>query len=425
MRCTVLSFLFLVACAGHISAQDHAIVAGVRPDAATARFDAVLRQALGALVHAGSYAVDVESKWGATANASGPQGGSHYRLVRQADKYRIEVHSQSGQSADLVCVNDGASVTTLFPARKLYSQHAANSPAATLETNKMLAISLQGSALDILLQRDPAHFVHDQAKGLKDHGQAVLNGKKTNHFELMWGGAKVQLWFAAEREPLLVQFTRTTSVPTGMNQHYEMVCTATFQWRLGEKPAAGAFAIALPPDAERVNEIYDALAGHEAASQLGKPLPKLQLAKLDGSDVELKAATDKKATVLIFWATWCAASVEDLPAMHKFVAAYQDRGVAFHAVNVGEQPGEVRRFTAKHPLVSTVLLDPRSAASSALRINELPAIAILAPDNTVRAILHGTAKELQGELSSHLDALLSGSTSSTARRTAEGTGRAK
>ena len=105
-----------------------------------------------------------------------------------------------------------------------------------------------------------------------------------------------------------VQVVRTTSVPTGMNEVFEMVCTAKFQWRLGEQSRNDAFALALPRDAERVNEIYDALAGHEAASQVGKPLPKLSLAKLDGSDVQLEAAADKKATVLIFWATWCAAT---------------------------------------------------------------------------------------------------------------------
>jgi hypothetical protein len=38
----------------------------------------------------------------------------------------------------------------------------------------------------------------------------------------------------AEGDPLLLQFVRTTSVPTGMNEVFEMVCTAKFQWRLGE-----------------------------------------------------------------------------------------------------------------------------------------------------------------------------------------------
>lgn len=405
-------------CTASAIAQERAIQAQPRIDAATAHFDAVLRQALGALVQAKSYAVDVESNWNAAADPHGPQGGSRYRMTWQEGRYRVEVQSLAAQAPDLICVHDGAQVTTYYPARKFYSQHAADSPHATLEANKMLALSLQGSALDILLQRDVTHFVHAQATGLKDLGETALAGKKAHRFELLWGGAKVELFFAAEGDPLLLQFTRTTSVPIGTNQHYEMVCTAKFQWRLGEKPREGDFALALPSDAHRVNEIYDALAGDEAATQLGKPLPKLSLAKLDGSDVQLEAATDKKATVLIFWATWCAASVEDLPAVHKFVADYKDRGVAFYAVNVGEQPGEVRRFTAKHPLVSAVLLDPRGSASAALRINELPAVAIVAPDNTVRAILHGSSKQLQGELAAQLEGLLTGA-STTARRPGE------
>ncbi|MBW8883787.1 MAG: TlpA family protein disulfide reductase, partial [Planctomycetia bacterium] len=213
------------------------------------------------------------------------------------------------------------------------------------------------------------------------------------------------------------------SVPVGANQHYQMVCTANYRWRLGEAPPAGTFAVALPPDAQRVNEIYDALAGHDASTQVGKQLPKLSLAKLDGSDAPLTASTDKKATVLIFWATWCAASVEDLPAVHKFVSAYKDRGVDFYAVNVGESPGEVRRFTAKHPLVSTVLLDPRATASGALRINDLPAVAIIGSDNTIRAILHGSASELQAELTAQLDGLLSGASGNTAQRPTQSVGR--
>jgi thiol-disulfide isomerase/thioredoxin len=415
----------LAVCAVPAVAQEHAIVAQPKVDASAANFDGVLRQALGALVRAGSYAVDVESTWGATAEAGGPKGGSHYRLVWQGGRYRVEVQSLEARSPDLISVHDGAKVTTFYPARKLYSQHAADSPQATLEANKMLALSLQGSALDILLQRDVARFVQGQASGLRDHGIATLAGKKTRHFELLWGGAKVELYFAAEGDPLLLQFTRTTSVPVGVNQHYEMVCTAKFQWRLGEAPREGEFTIALPSDAQHVNEIYEALSGRQAATHAATPLPKLTLSKLDGSDVELSAVPDKKATVLIFWATWCAASVEDFPAVQKLVADYKDRGVAFYAINVGEAPGEVRRFTAKMPLVSSVLLDPRSQTSSALQICELPAVAIVAPDNTVRTVLHGSAKALQGELAAQLEGVLANPAAATARRPADSSGRQK
>jgi thiol-disulfide isomerase/thioredoxin len=234
----------------------------------------------------------------------------------------------------------------------------------------------------------------------------------------------VQLWFAAEGPPLLLQFTRTTCVPTSATESYEQTCTAKFKWQLGAKPAADAFVLTVPADARQVNEIYAALAGDEAAAHVGQPLPKLTLSKLDGSEVELAAVPDKKITVLILWATWCASSVEDLPAVTELVKAYKDRGIAFYAINVGESPGEVRRFTAKSPLASTVLLDPRSRTTSALRISELPAVVVVSPDNTVRSILHGTAKKLPAELAGQLDALLN-SSATTARRPGETTGRQK
>jgi hypothetical protein len=417
MRRMMLSVLVAAACTAGALAQQPQQPPHPVLDPATARFDATLKQALATLTRAKTYTVDVDSKWNATADSHGPQAGSHYRLMSESGRYRVEVQSSTSQSADLVCVNDGAQVTTYYPARKLYSQHAVESIQATLDENKMLAMSLQGSALDILLAGDVAFAVHSQASSIKDRGEAMVGGKKAHHFELLWAGATVDLYFAADAEALPLQFVRTSSVPTGNGQHYKMVCTANFQWRLGGTSPAGAFAVAVPRDAQRVNEIYDALAGHDAASQAGKPLPKLSLAKLDGTDVPLAAAPDKKATVLIFWATWCAASVEDLPAVHKFVSSYKDRGVEFYAVNVGESPGQVRRFTAQHPLVSTVLIDPRATASGELRINDLPAVAIIAPDNTIRAILHGTAGELQAELTSHLDALLSGA-NKTAQRPA-------
>jgi thiol-disulfide isomerase/thioredoxin len=397
----------------------------VHVDAATAHFDAVLKQALASLARAKSYTVDVDSKWNSSADARGPQAGSHYRLVSSGGQYRVEVQSVTAQSPDLICVNDGAKVTTYYPARRLYSQHAADSAQATLDENKMLAMSLQGSALDILLERDVAHAVHAQASSIKDRGESIVAGKKAHHFELLWAGAKVELFFAAEGDPLPLQFIRTASVPIGANQHYQMICTASYRWRLGESAPAGTFTIQLPSDAQRVNEIYDALAGHDAQTQVGKPLPNLALARLDGSDISLTAAADKKATVLIFWATWCAASVEDLPAVHKFVAAYKDRGVEFYAVNVGEAPGAVRRFTTQHPLVSTVLIDPRATASGALRINDLPAVAIVGPDNTIRAILHGSASELQAELTAQLDGLLSGSAGKTAQRPGQTVGQSR
>src|SRR5262245_30090339 len=138
MRSKILSVVFIGVLVASSAAQERAIVAQPIGDAGTAHFQAVLGQALLALARAGSYAVNVESQWGGAGDGGGRQGGGRYQLVWQGGKYRVEVRSQAASSPDLVCVNDGSQVTTLFAARKLYSQHPVDSPQASVEANKML-----------------------------------------------------------------------------------------------------------------------------------------------------------------------------------------------------------------------------------------------------------------------------------------------
>src|SRR5947208_8830868 len=108
MRHTIIFAVLAAIWTSPVIAQPPPSQPQVHVDPATAHFDAVLRQALGALARAKSYAVDVDSKWNSSADAHGPQAGSHYRLITQGGQFRVEIQSQSSQSADLICVNDGA-----------------------------------------------------------------------------------------------------------------------------------------------------------------------------------------------------------------------------------------------------------------------------------------------------------------------------
>jgi thiol-disulfide isomerase/thioredoxin len=197
-----------------------------------------------------------------------------------------------------------------------------------------------------------------------------------------------------------------------------MVHTARFQWKLNTQMPTDVFALKLPADARRVNDIYDALSGDDAAARVGKPLPKIKLSQLDGTTIDVAVPEGKRGLVLIFWATWCTPSVEQMPAVSDFVKAGAAQGFAFYAVNVGEESGDVRRFTAKSPLASAIALDPKGQASSALRVTELPAAVVVGPDNTVRAILTGTAKAVQDGVAKELQTLLTDSAVApkTARR---------
>jgi thiol-disulfide isomerase/thioredoxin len=424
MKRILLSLTCLIALATSAQAQ---IVAQAQAEpkatssaasADVAQLNAVVGQALQFLGKAENYVLTVQSQWKASGDAPGQEGQSNYRLLARGKQHRIEVQSLGAQSPQLVCVNDGKHVTTLLPGQKLYSQHAVGSPRASLESNQMLAQSLAGSAIDILLQPNVGEYVHAQATAVKYLGEVQLGKQKCHQFQLQWAGAEVELWFAAAGDPLLVQFVRTAAVPTSDTECYEMVHTARFQWKLNTQLPAGTFALELPPEARRVNDIYDALSGDDPAARIGQPLPKIKLSQLDGTTIDVAAPEGKRGLVLIFWATWCTPSVEQMPAVSEFVKAGASQGFTFYAVNVGEEPGDVRRFTAKSPLTSAIALDPKGQASSALRVTELPAAVVVGPDNTVRAILAGTAKEVQTGVAKELQALLTESATApkTARR---------
>lgn len=388
-----------------------------------AKLNAVVGQALQFLGQADNYVLSVQSSWKASGDAPGQEGQSNYRFIARGQQHRIEVQSLGAQSPQLIHVNDGRTVTTLLAGQGLYSQHAANSPRASLESNQMLAQSLAGSAIDILLQPNVGQYVHEQATAVKYKGQMKHGKPQTmcHVFELQWAGAEVELWLAAEGDPLLVQFVRTACVPTSDTECYEMVHTARFDWKLNATLPADAFALKLPAEARRVNDIYDALSGDDPADRIGQPLPKIKLSQLDGKSIDVAAPEGKRGLVLIFWASWCTPSVEQMPAISEFVKGASQQGFAFYAVNVGEEPADVRRFTAKSPLISAIALDPKGQASSALRVTELPAAVVVGPDNTVRAILTGTPKDVQAGVASELQALLKepATAPKTARRPGE------
>lgn len=388
-------------------------------NAGAAKFDEVLGKALKFLGGAETYVLDVQSEWKASGDAPGQQGQSTYRLLAdKAGRHRVEVRASTAAEPQLVYVNDGKQATTLLAAQGLYSQHAAGSPQASLESNTMLALSLAGSGIDVLLQPNVSQYVQTQATDIRYLGEKSLGKEKTHHFEIWWAGAKVELWFATGSEPLLRQFTRIATVPTGDNECYEMVHTARFAWKLGARLPADAFVVALPEGARRVTDIYDTLSGDDPSARVGKPLPKIQLTTLDGGAVDVAVPQGKRGMVLIFWATWCTPSVEEMPAVSQFVKQYLSKGVGFYAVNVGEEPGDVRRFTAKSPLVSAVMLDPQGRASSTLRVTQMPAAVVINADNTVRAILMGPAEQVQADVAKELDQLLAepAPVTSTARR---------
>lgn len=112
--------------------------------------------------------------------------------------------------------------------------------------------------------------------------------------------------------------------------------------------------------------------------------PLFTLPSSDGTDIAL-AAGRGRFVVVHFFATWCEACVEELPALSRF--ADRSHGeIKVLAVSVAEPDVRVQRYFAKMPVDFRILLDRDRAVAKAWSVSSLPTSFTLDADLAPRLI---------------------------------------
>jgi thiol-disulfide isomerase/thioredoxin len=96
-----------------------------------------------------------------------------------------------------------------------------------------------------------------------------------------------------------------------------------------------------------------------------------ELASLSGGRTRLSAFRGK-LVFLNFWATWCPPCRAEMPSMERLHQLLHDRGLEIVAVDLQENPEEVRKFVKDNSLTFTVLLDADGAVGSAWGAQSIP-----------------------------------------------------
>lgn len=119
-------------------------------------------------------------------------------------------------------------------------------------------------------------------------------------------------------------------------------------------------------------------------SAVGNRAPDFSLQDLKGTTVKLRSdGGDQPATVLVFWATWCPACRNEIPAVKKFAAGYSGRGVRTLSINVG-RGGNIASFAEKAGINYPVLLDGDSAVATSYSVRGIPNVLVLDKSGIVR-----------------------------------------
>jgi thiol-disulfide isomerase/thioredoxin len=136
---------------------------------------------------------------------------------------------------------------------------------------------------------------------------------------------------------------------------------------------------------------------------LGKAMPDLALKDLSGNTVRLSDYAGRPVLINA-WATWCPPCREEMPLLQVFYNAHQAEGLAFLAINAGEDAATINKFIANNGFSFPVLLDPDADSLYRLGIDSFPTSVLVGRDGTVQAVHIGllTAASLDQEFTPYL-----------------------
>lgn len=130
--------------------------------------------------------------------------------------------------------------------------------------------------------------------------------------------------------------------------------------------AVGAFFVAAHFDQIRPPRAGDRAAAFELPRADGRG--KLALGSLAGQPV-----------VIEFWGTWCPVCVKSMPGLQAWAAGHPE--VKLLLIHQGGTPAEVAAFAKKNGYKNGIfLVDDQGAASSAYRVDSVPACYVVGPD---------------------------------------------
>ena len=128
-----------------------------------------------------------------------------------------------------------------------------------------------------------------------------------------------------------------------------------------------------------------------AAPELGAAAPIFSLKTAAGRDFTLERIPGR-ATVISFWASYCAPCRAELAHLQDLYAS-QPGSLRVIAINLGESRATAVDWAADLGLSFDVLLDPRQRVGALYRVRGLPSAFLLDENLRIRRIIYGAMSQ--------------------------------
>jgi thiol-disulfide isomerase/thioredoxin len=338
--------------------------------------------------------------------------------------YTVDAGAQGG--ATIVC--DGSDLTVSIKALNRYASEKAPETWAGMMKIPLVAGPLSfgnASAVTAALFDDkPAEKLLEKASAVKYGGTVDVDGTKCHLIEASGDELDWQLWVTVGPQPaprkfvpdLAKTFAKMAQAQKGKNPLADLKVSnvLTFKdWKGDPKFAPDAFEFEAPEGSEKAKSLMDIIASGRNRPEpgphplVGQAAPEIKLDQLDGGKFDL-AELKGKVVILDFWATWCGPCVQAMPIIEKVAEKYKDKGVLLFAVNLQEEPDDVKKFLEAAELNVTVPLDKEGTVARAYKADAIPQTVLVGKDGSVQVVRIGLSPNLEDELVKDLDALVAG-----------------
>jgi thiol-disulfide isomerase/thioredoxin len=140
---------------------------------------------------------------------------------------------------------------------------------------------------------------------------------------------------------------------------------------------------------------------------VGQPASTFKLDMLNGEPFDL-AGHSGRVVVLDFWATWCGPCLQSMPLIDGIVREFAGSGVELFAVNLEEQPDQIKAMLERHKLKIPVVLDRDGVVAAKYAVTAIPQTVVIDRQGKVVRLFVGGGKKTADSLRKALEELIAG-----------------
>jgi thiol-disulfide isomerase/thioredoxin len=138
---------------------------------------------------------------------------------------------------------------------------------------------------------------------------------------------------------------------------------------------------------------------------VGQPAFAFKLDTLDGKPFQLTSRKGR-LVVLDFWATWCGPCMQTMPLIDGVVREFAGQGVDLIAVNMEEQPEQIKSMLERHKLKVDVVLDRDGVVAAKYGVTAIPQTVLIDRDGKVARLYVGGGQATADALRKALQEML-------------------